>query len=270
MVNVKDPLCQEPGCETRPNFNYVGEIRGIYCTTHKKEGMMNVETPTCKEIGCIIIPTFNYEGQKKGIYCFTHKKHDMINVCISRCTTPYCYTTISNNKYEGYCLPCFVHMFPDKPNSRNYKTKERAVVEYILEQFPDKTWVADKRIVDGCSRRRPDLCLDMGSHLILIEVDENQHMDYDSSCENKRLMELSLDVGHRPIVFLRFNPDDYVQAGTRITGCWGPDKRGVCGIKKTKQTEWNQRLECLKTQVTYWIENVCEKTVEVVQLFFDQ
>ncbi len=193
----------------------------------------------------------------------------MLHVYKKRCLTYLCNTQVSE-KYEGYCLPCFVHMFPEKPNSRNYKTKERATVEYILKEFSDKTWSTDKRVTDGCSRRRPDLCLDIGSHLIMAEIDENQHMDYDCSCENKRLMELSQDVAHRPIVFIRFNPDDYTQADKSITSCWGIDKKGVCVVKKTKQKEWEHRLYCLKEQIAYWIETVPEKMVEVVQLFFDQ
>ena len=50
----------------------------------------------------------------------------------------------------------------------------------------------------------------MADHIIIVEIDENAHINYDSSCENKRLMELSQDLGFRPIVFIRFNPDDYI------------------------------------------------------------
>jgi len=46
---------------------------------------------------------------------------------------------------------------------------------------------------------------DLGTHILIVEIDENAHAVYDCSCENKRLMELSQDVGHRPIVFIRFN-----------------------------------------------------------------
>ena len=61
----------------------------------------------------------------------------------------------------------------------------------------------------------------MGSHIIIIEIDENAHTDYDCSCENKRLMEISQDLGFRPIVFIRFNPDDYVDKdGNNIKSCW--------------------------------------------------
>lgn len=45
-----------------------------------------------------------------------------------------------------------------------------------------------------CSKRRPDILIDLETHLIIIEVDENQHKGY--SCENKRIMEISQDLGH--------------------------------------------------------------------------
>ena len=44
---------------------------------------------------------------------------------------------------------------------------------------------------------------------------------------NNRLMELSQDVGFRPIVFIRFNPDGY-----KITSCWYINKLGIYQINK--------------------------------------
>ncbi len=175
----------------------------------------------------------------------------------------------SIGKYNGYCMPCCVQLFPEIEVSRNYKTKEKGVAEKVLESFPDFTWITDKRIEDGCSRRRPDLFLDMGSHIIIVEVDENQHNDYDCSCENKRLMEISQDVGHRPIVFIRFNPDEYVnEKGKKIKSCWKHNKNGVMRVDPKKEDEWNNRIKCLLEQIKYWVENPTEKTVEVVQLFY--
>jgi hypothetical protein len=186
------------------------------------------------------------------------------------CKSSWCETR-ANIKYDKYCLNCFIHLFPDRPNARNYKTKERAVVDYVINKFSNFTWVDDKRIQDGCSKKRPDLLLDLGYQVIIIEVDENQHQTYDCSCENKRLMELSQDVAHRPIVFIRFNPDDYISKDDNITSCWGYNRAGICAVKKTKQKEWNKRLECLTTQIEYWMnpENKTEKIVEVIHLFFD-
>jgi len=120
-------------------------------------------------------------------------------------------------------------------------------------------------------KRRPDLLLDLGYQVIIIEVDENQHTDYDCSCENKRTMELSQDLGHRPIVFIRFNPDDYEKDGTSVNSCWRVNGKGICVVKKSKKTEWAERLKCLEEHVEYWInpENRTNKTVETIQLFYD-
>jgi Holliday junction resolvasome RuvABC endonuclease subunit len=82
-------------------------------------------------------------------------------------------------------------------------------------------------------------------------------------------MELSQDIGHRPIVFIRFNPDEYVTKDNKVTSCWANNKLGICTVKKTKEKEWTQRLEALKDQVENWLENKTEKTIEIVQLFYD-
>jgi hypothetical protein len=109
----------------------------------------------------------------------------------------------------------------------------------------------------------------MGSHIIIVEVDENKHTDYDCSCEHKRLMELSQDLQHRPIVFIRFNPDDYTnQDNVLVKSCWKLNKLGVMQIAKSKGKEWNERIACLKQQIQYWIDNPTEKTIEIVELFY--
>jgi hypothetical protein len=159
--------------------------------------------------------------------------------------------------------------FPDKPVARNYKTKERSVVEYILDQFKTLDWIADKTVADGCSKRRPDLFLHLGDQIVIVEVDENQHIKYDCSCENKRLMEISQDIRHRPLVFIRFNPDGYNTSVSRIQSCWSYNKNGICTVKREKELLWKQRLDALDKQIRYWCENTTEKTVEVVELFYD-
>jgi len=143
------------------------------------------------------------------------------------------------------------------------------VVQRVLEKYPDFNWVADKKIQDGCSKRRPDLLLDFGSHVIIVEVDENKHTTYDCSCQNKRLMEISQDIGHKPVVFIRFNPDTYVnQEGKKVTSCWRINGYGVLDISKSKRDEWHARIDILLQQLEYWINNIPHKTVEIVELFY--
>jgi len=156
-------------------------------------------------------------------------------------------------------------MCPDIKVSRNYKTKEKCVTDYVKLSFPD--FIIDRQLDEGCSKKRPDMYWDLGSHILIIEIDEYRHKGY--SCENKRIMQLSLDVGHRPVVFIRFNPDGYIdQDGKKISSCWKLNKQGIRQIEKSKQTEWTKRLDYLKQTIQYHIENVSEKTVDTIHLFY--
>jgi hypothetical protein len=232
--------------------------------------MIDIKSKKCVYNGCKVQPIYNFKEKLFASYCATHKLEGMSDIKNKTCKNEWCYTVVKE-KYDGYCLFCYVNMFPDKPNARNYKTNETAVVEFIKTNFPNFNWIADKKIANGCSKRRPDLMLDLGYQVVIIEVDENQHIDYDCSCENKRIMELSLDLGHTPVIFIRFNPDDYKSNDKNVTSCWGLDKKGISIIKKLKKNEWTERLNILETQINYWInpDNKTNKTVEIIQLFYD-
>ncbi len=268
MIDVKSKTCEYDGCKTRPTYNFEGQKMAIFCAQHKQDGMVDIKHKTCQHEGCKTRPTFNFDGQKDAIFCSEHKQDGMVDVVSKTCKYDWCSTRVSD-KYEGYCLRCFIHTFPDKPVSRNYKTKEYSVVEFVKQTFPELTLVTDKKVQGGCSRKRPDILLDLGYQIIIVEIDENQHIDYDCSCENKRMMELSQDLGHRPIIFIRFNPDDYLIKNKNITSCWGQDKKGICVVKKSKTNEWNERLKELENQINYWLRNNTNKTIETIHLFYD-
>ncbi len=137
-----------------------------------------------------------------------------------------------NKKYDEHCVFCFVHLFPNKPVARNYKTKENHVATFLKETFPDVAWKCDKRVENGCSRRRPDLHLDMGTHVVIVEVDKNSRNEYDPTCEEKRLGEIWGDVYHRKIVFVRFNTDEYEgEDGNNVASRWGLNKHGLYTVR---------------------------------------
>ena len=188
----------------------------------------------------------------------------------SLCNSSWCHTT-KNKKYDGYCVLCYTNLFPDKPISRNYKTKERAVVDFINEMFPQYDWVNDKRIIDGCSKRRPDMLVDLGSHLVIIEVDEFRHDTYTTECEIKRLNDIFIDVGCRPIVMIRFNPDSYKDAitGALITSCWSiNNSTKTLLVKKSKYVEWLYRLERLRNEINQSIIQNITEPVNIIELFY--
>lgn len=169
---------------------------------------------------------------------------------------------------EDYCFFCYVNIYPEKEISKNYRTKEKEVVNYVLKEFPDFDWLNNKTVPDGCSRKRPDLFCDFGYQVLTIEINENQHEYYDCSCENFRLMQIFKDIDERPLINIQFNPDAYLKnKDEKIKSCWKIGKNGKLSI--SNHEDWNQRLEKLKEHINHWIENKTEKSIEVVRLFYD-
>ena len=175
--------------------------------------------------------------------------------------------TLGSPKYEGYCVNCYSQLFPDKPISRNYRTKERCVADFVRDSFPDYDITFDKKVPDGCSKKRPDIRFDFGSFVLIVEVDEHRHQGY--SCENKRIMTIMQDIGLRPMVIIRFNPDAYVnENGNKVTSCWGFNKLGKSRVKPSKQIEWTDRLNTLNEQIENCISNGPTKDLTVIHLFY--
>ena len=269
MLDIKSKKCGYDGCNTTPCFNFIGTKVGLFCFKHKKDKMLDIKSKKCIHKDCNITPHFNYEDKKKPLFCSNHKQEFMIDIINKRCLTPMCYTQIGN-KYKGYCLRCFIYLYPEEKVAYNYKTKEKTITTEIKTQFPDITFIEDKIIEDGCSKRRPDLLLDIGTHVIIIEIDENKHSSYDCSCENKRMMEISQDLNHRPLIFIRFNPDGYTNSnGDKITSPWKTNNLGIYQIMKTRETEWNDRIKLLLDKIKYWMENPTDKTIEIDYLFYE-
>ena len=183
-------------------------------------------------------------------FCIHNKRKSRCKCCggSSLCKSTYC-ETIKHPKCDGYCMRCYIWVFPDNPISRNYKTKEYAVLEFIRNNFSEYNWINNRVVDGGCSKKRPDILLDLLTHIIIIEIDENQHKTYDN-CELGRMTLLSEDLGFRPIIFIRFNPDMYINKdGIRVPSCWSIDKNGLSSVKKSKIIEWSNRLETLKNKV---------------------
>ena len=42
-------MCKEEGCKTQPTHNVIGHTKPLYCSLHKKEGMVYVINTICGE-----------------------------------------------------------------------------------------------------------------------------------------------------------------------------------------------------------------------------
>ena len=78
-----------------------------------------------------------------------------------------------------------------------------------------------------------------------------------------------LNCGKRPIVFIRFNPDSYInKSNKKISSCFKIHKtNGICIVND--KNKWNERLKVLSDNIKTYIENIPEKEVTVIELFYD-
>jgi hypothetical protein len=254
MVDILERRrCLVENCTRRPHFNQVGGKKGIYCAEHKISGMIDVISLKCKY--CLKSPIFGYKGEKAQV-CLDHKRDGMVDVRHVMCKTFMCDTRPIR---DGYCARCYIYTFPESKVTRNFKTKELAVREFITGAFPNLTIIHDKRV--DCFLYRPDFSIDMGSHIVIIENDENQHERYDTSCENKRLMSIFQSFNSRPLTVIRFNPDRY----DNIKSCWGANGKLI-----GDGSAWRTRLEVLRVEIARAISAPPQKEVNVIHLFYDK
>jgi len=179
-------------------------------------------------------------------------------------------------KFYPLCEACFSFTYPDSKLVTAYKIKERYLCDELKEKFKDIdiSLTLDKRVDGGCSSRRPDVFIDVLTHSIIIECDEYQHKNYE--CENKRTMELFRDLGNRPLVLIRFNPDGYIRKNKeREKGCFTP-LIDIEDIHRKKfynivKEEWNRRIETLIPIVKEYTElgTFPDKEITIIHLFYN-
>ena len=272
MKLIVKKCCEHPdGCEKQPCFGHPGE-RPTRCFDHRSEAMENVMSKRCDYPGC---NTQAHYGHKNGpcTRCAKHRDTDMEDFNAPVCRSENCITKVGQqSKYDGYCLTCFVYLFPEKEVSRNYKTKENEVATYVKSLNIDKEYLTtfDRIVQDGCSLRRPDIMIECVTHVVIVEVDEDQHRYNDCACENKRMMQIFQDLGsNRPVVFLRFNPDAYTDSrGKKQPSCFKFHKRLSVPLITDIPT-WSNRLQVLKDRIMQHLGNVPISEITVEHLFYD-
>lgn len=266
MINVVDHKCREEGCTLIPCFNYPECTNGLYCGKHKKPLMENVKDRKCAYTGCTLQSSYNFPNERIRLYCSKHKLPDMVDIANKLCMNNGCYT-YSSEKYKSYCYRCFVYKFPNEKVAINHKVKEKHVADFVKESLQDVEMIFDKHLQGGCSKKRPDIFIERYSHAIIVEVDENQHNNY--SCENKRMMEIFQDLGNRPLVFIRFNPDEYVdEKGNNVKSCFAYHKTlGVPYVADKEQ--WDARLNVMLKTLQEHLDNPPKKEVSIINLFYD-
>jgi hypothetical protein len=226
--------------------------------------MVDIKSKKCKFDNCNKQPSYNYKTEKIALYCKNHKKDNMIDIKHELCN--YCNSTRKNNKYNLYCASCYYYLNPNEIKSRNHKSKENQIISDLNKKF-NNIIIQDKKVNDGCSQKRPDGLIKLNDYNIIIEVDENQHNNYE--CENKRMMVLFQDLGNSPLTIIRFNPDSYKLDNATIKTPFGITK--IDGkLKIINKKEYEERLTKLIEIIKYNIENIPDKEVNIIHLYYDE
>jgi hypothetical protein len=218
---------------------------------------------------------FCKECKGSGICIHDKRKYTCI-ICSPDCGCIDCKSVFVDKRSNCYplCQACFCNKYPGHEKSTLYKIKERYLRDELRIRFPlnDINMIFDKAVVGGCSKKRPDVLIDLLLYSIIIECDEGQHKNYE--CENKRIMQLFEDLGNRPLIIIRFNPDNYTENNNKVEGCFKPLTK-IEDIHKKKfydinEEEWKRRIDILEEVIRGKItEDIPEKEITEIKLFYD-
>ena len=86
------------------------------------EDLINVIKNCCIEPGCDITATYNFEGESRAKYCSTHAKNTMVTVTYKKCEDPQCKRT-AYYKTHPCELPAFFLSNLAMKAHRFYKVK---------------------------------------------------------------------------------------------------------------------------------------------------
>jgi hypothetical protein len=212
MIDVKHQKCF---CGTRAYYGLPGMIPEK-CAKHKSTGMINPPRKQCEADDC---KEFATHGIKGPVHCENHAQTDEYLLTERNCLK--C-NRLDILNAQGLCVNFCSLEERDRLMKKRTKKKEEFVRKLLEKEIDLKEYVIqewqDSTIDPTCTKRRPDFVYHCGDHIVIIEVDEDQHKSY-SNCgstreeklagENRRMFEIFQIFQGLPVVFLRYNPDGF-------------------------------------------------------------
>jgi len=190
--------------------------------------MINVKNKKCQHSKCKNDAIFGLKNKKKAQFCTKHKKNDMINLVLeNKCSIPECqneYEFIVDNEKvclshspENYetnikrlCKYCDIKedsKYICKRCKQIQNKKEWAIVRYLKKIIDTPFIYNSNKMLQECSKKRPDIYYELNKHCVIVEIDEYQHKKYSDICECARINEIVNGIGGKSVILIRFNPD---------------------------------------------------------------
>jgi len=120
--------------------------------------------------------------------------------------------------------------------------------------------IHNKTIQGSYGTRRPDWLINLISHVIIVECDENMHNNYDSNDEKERINELHEDLEYRDLVVIRINPDK----NGHEKGCFTFENGKII----PNESVWNKRKTLLIEAIRKYIKTIPEKEITEIKIGF--
>lgn len=273
MVNIVSKCCIEDKCTKSPNFNIPTETNALYCFEHKKDNMINIKSNKCQHSKCKENKMYGFKN-KKPQFCSKHKQNNMINLILeNKCSilncenehefivenTKYCLDHCPNKNYEinikRLCRYCDIkeeskYICNDCKKVQN--KKEWSIVRYLRKNINTQFEYNSSKMLQGCSKKRPDIYFELNKHCVIVEVDENQHNTYEDSCECSRINEIVNGIGGKSVIIIRYNPDIIKNKNKKIN---------ISNLEKI-----DLLVETIKTEL---IKDYDKFIVKIIQLYYD-
>lgn len=186
-----------------------------------------------------------YFGALQAQYCEAHKgPDDMDQRKVKCCACGLC----GRLDEQGRCRDCNPDTF-----ERKIKEKQLRVQHWLDNNHTTPYTLTDRHVFVyglGCIKQRPDFLYDFPTHVLILEVDEDQHKSH-SLCDETRMINIAQNL-RRKTIFIRYNPDEY--------SCEGLNGNCTHEERMLVLRGWISKLEN--------VENVAH-FVSCVYLFFD-
>lgn len=228
-------------CTTLPSYGPPGGKK-VRCFQHRCIGDIPLGNKTCKEKMCKETPYF---GERQADFCEAHKGTGDVDQREEKCSICGLCGHLDEQSRCRYCNP--------ETFERKIKERQLRVQRWLDQNHTTKYTLTDRRVFVyglGCIRQRPDFLYDFPTHVVILEVDEDQHKKR-SVCDETRMINIA-QIFRRKTVFVRYNPDEYHTNGLEMT-C--PHEERMIVLRR-----WLTELE--------GVENVTH-VVSCVHLFFD-
>ena len=193
-VNLKGPFCK---CGQMASFGFIGK-ETVSCSKCKEKGMVSKPSTRCSVKPCKQVAVFGV-GSKR-FRCETHKWDGDVNLVEHQCKSCGLMEMLDANDLCGVCNPV---AFAFRQRVKEMQVKNLLTAngfQFMHNVIPNST---------KCGLERPDFVMTENDHVVIVEVDEDQHKSYEQSCEQTRMINITQSYGGMPVFWIRYNPDAF-------------------------------------------------------------